>query len=875
MNMQSILLFPTLAAPRRRIRSLALAASLAAGAGGAIAGCSSSSTPPGSSSAGSPSQRAMKPDTWVGSKSVISPTVYTVTLSSIDVIANFEPNIGSTPNTDTAWTPDQGYVDWAQLVVQTARAASDGGPGVPYGNPVPTACVLTPPNQTTITGPLSACEQGGQQNGAFQQGKPLNLQFTMNTASDYVTFAVVLDNIESTSVAGPNSSAQDWMAVGDGLQGLGTAIQIGAQGATAAFGGAVAVVGSILSVTEDLSPDNPTWPTGSQLWEVSCAGGLAGNANAQGQRPDTLFVQLQAPDLAALTDNASSSGTLTLEPTMSYDGCRSDMRLTLTVARQWGIGGTSASSQSSGPAVAVSPAEVDGFVAEPGLGVVDFVNTGSWTSTAAMGPHPYAPPTPVSAAMPIAAVSGQPGYANAYWINEAGELHQSQLAPVDGWSDNYMGVLAGVPHGELAAVARQPSAIDVFWVNGSGAISAIETWGGNGARASVTAQLPAPPTSLSAGAPLATVATTVNSLDVFVIGNDGAVYDESWSGSTLSGSFTVTKIASAGSASPGRSIAAVAPADDMIDVFYVSPSGALQEVSWVSGQGWYSPQQVPGAAPSPTSPLAALARQASILDVVYVAKGNQAMVSEYAAPTYDAPYNKTYWSTPPATAASSASISYDMQLVAKTGYDMTLFLHDTSGTPEAASWTNSSPWALTRMPAEPAPLPAAPVPFTITLGESSLYMTPEEGTVESGLVPISVTGVAGQQLTLSASGLPSGITATFSPVTFTTPGQSTLTLVVNAAPLQTFVLTITGNEPGGWTASASLPVTLGPCVPYANVCSAGACGSQSDGCGQTVNCGGCKSGFVCRSGMCESQTCNTPACQCVAQGGIWSGKQCM
>jgi hypothetical protein len=79
------------------------------------------------------------------------------------------------------------------------------------------------------------------------------------------------------------------------------------------------------------------------------------------------------------------------------------------------------------------------------------------------------------------------------------------------------------------------------------------------------------------------------------------------------------------------------------------------------------------------------------------------------------------------------------------------------------------------------------------------------------------------------------------------------------------------------------------CTPKTCASLGDMCGSASDGCGGTLNCGTCASGYSCSSNQCcptgtswsgwqsacvAPTKCTTPACQCQAQGGTWTGKFC-
>jgi hypothetical protein len=48
------------------------------------------------------------------------------------------------------------------------------------------------------------------------------------------------------------------------------------------------------------------------------------------------------------------------------------------------------------------------------------------------------------------------------------------------------------------------------------------------------------------------------------------------------------------------------------------------------------------------------------------------------------------------------------------------------------------------------------------------------------------------------------------------------------------------------------------------------CGTQSDGCGGTISCGGCAA-----NQQCSSNWCVDPAAQCVKSGGVWDGGECV
>ncbi|MCW6007077.1 S8 family serine peptidase [Micromonospora sp. CPCC 205371] len=110
------------------------------------------------------------------------------------------------------------------------------------------------------------------------------------------------------------------------------------------------------------------------------------------------------------------------------------------------------------------------------------------------------------------------------------------------------------------------------------------------------------------------------------------------------------------------------------------------------------------------------------------------------------------------------------------------------------------------------------VPNTTTppANDFSLSTSPTSGSVAAGssattTVSTATTSGSAQSVALSASGLPSGVTATFSPTSVTSGGSSTLTLATSAStPSGTYTITVTGTGASATrTATYSLTVTGG------------------------------------------------------------------
>ncbi|MET8150986.1 M4 family metallopeptidase [Actinoplanes sp. NPDC049668] len=98
----------------------------------------------------------------------------------------------------------------------------------------------------------------------------------------------------------------------------------------------------------------------------------------------------------------------------------------------------------------------------------------------------------------------------------------------------------------------------------------------------------------------------------------------------------------------------------------------------------------------------------------------------------------------------------------------------------------------------------------------SVAVSPTSGSVAAGssattTVSTATTAGSAQTVTLSASGLPTGATASFSPASVTSGSSSTLTIATTTStPSGTYAVTVTGSGSATRTATYSLTVTGGP-----------------------------------------------------------------
>src|SRR5438552_6559191 len=115
--------------------------------------------------------------------------------------------------------------------------------------------------------------------------------------------------------------------------------------------------------------------------------------------------------------------------------------------------------------------------------------------------------------------------------------------------------------------------------------------------------------------------------------------------------------------------------------------------------------------------------------------------------------------------------------------------------------------------------PAAPSnDFSISANPTSVSV--QQGSSGSSTISTAVTSGSAQNVTLSATGLPAGATASFNPTSVTAGGASTLTLNVGSGTATgTYTITVTGT---GSTATHSTTVTLTVTAPPPNDFSIGA-----------------------------------------------------
>jgi hypothetical protein len=231
------------------------------------------------------------------------------------------------------------------------------------------------------------------------------------------------------------------------------------------------------------------------------------------------------------------------------------------------------------------------------------------------------------AGAPIAAAVQNANQIDAFAVGRDGAVRAWWAVLGGPWTDRTLGrqgPAAITPAGLAPAMAHVVAApqgnnqLDAFVVGNDGAIHiAWET--GDGAW-SLGAGGITPPNFAPPGAPVAAATQGADQLDVFIVGNDGAVH-VAWvvgTGGWVNGTDGITP---RGLSPPGASVAAAAQGADQLDVFTVSRDGAIHIAwvvgttgGWVNGTGGITPV---GLAP-PGASVAAAPQGASQLDAFVV-----------------------------------------------------------------------------------------------------------------------------------------------------------------------------------------------------------------------------------------------------------------
>jgi hypothetical protein len=232
----------------------------------------------------------------------------------------------------------------------------------------------------------------------------------------------------------------------------------------------------------------------------------------------------------------------------------------------------------------------------------------------------------------VVAVARTPQHLDVFWVSAEGAVitHWADDAPISGWFDHSpfpITAEGAVQAGSgLAVVSRLPNHLDIFWVGPEGAVWTM-WWDGAAPDGNWSGHQPFPVTApgmAHIGSPVVAVARIPQHIDVFWIGPDGAIMTQWWDANPHMGwgdhpPFALTAPAAA---NPAAGLAAVARTPLHLDLFWIAPDGTVMTHFWDAGppMRWAEnafPISKPHAARA-GSPVTAVARAPLHLDVFWV-----------------------------------------------------------------------------------------------------------------------------------------------------------------------------------------------------------------------------------------------------------------
>ncbi len=737
--------------------------------------------------------------------------------------------------------------------------------------------------------------------GAGLEGAPLSRNITVMSPTDPVVLSMAFDHIEGVTGPVTNALAGELGFAGSVTQLAGAVIAWIPTPYTAAIGTSLGIVGNELAVTGNIIGAHPTGPR-------SCAGGLVANPTATSGTPlDELTQTYTGQQLHDLT----VAGPFEAQYKIVTDwngGCISSELVNLTIDRLWSGTGPAAFAKSPDGSVVQGLNGVEEFSVNPGYGGIQHDSfspvTQSWSSEIISqnrndnSSELILGSTPT---MPITAVSRLPGMLDVFYADDVWNMWwSSQPSPGAGWWTSSLGV-AG-PHQQFTAVARTGLDLDLFWVDG-GAIywATWDTYVLQPGTPPVPLQLVpsfariTPYNTVPSNATLAAVSRTPNTIDLFYVGSDGGIWNGSWNwpaqpnygpadgygyyGTTVGGWSGYEQQAttslwtfgelpySAGKTIAGCVLTATARTDDNIDVFFIGNDGGLWTSNWYTGAPAYVTAEIAGTAGLGRAgePISAVSRQPNDIDVVYANNYALEVTSWFDTSNITL---ASAWTTSRVETGVNVAWQSPVTLSAPSSWSLALGFYDIVGAEWTQSWTYPAPSY-----AAPAKLPSPPAPFQVSPANPSIA---QHDNLDLTMTVLGNWATA-SDLTVSVTGLPSGVTATVGAATATSTGL-TVPVVLSASPNATIVastyITVTGKTSAGGvgqngplTQVLTVPFSVSGCTAVDTACACGA--GYVDVCGRTVSCGVCSVGQVCSSSHCcpTGETFDTSTGRCTAPPG--------
>jgi hypothetical protein len=197
---------------------------------------------------------------------------------------------------------------------------------------------------------------------------------------------------------------------------------------------------------------------------------------------------------------------------------------------------------------------------------------------------------------PVAVVSRDPNKLDIFVAGTDGKTYSAawDAAAANGQWQGWWNILTGaIPAGgTITAVSRDPHKLDIFLVSIDGGIYTA-AWDANVSSAQWRGWWRILNGVSTPGSAVAAVSRDPNKLDVFVVGTDNGIYTAAWDASVSSGQWRGWWKILNGAAAAGSGVAAVSRDANKLDVFMIGNDGAVWTAAWdanvSSGQwrGWW------------------------------------------------------------------------------------------------------------------------------------------------------------------------------------------------------------------------------------------------------------------------------------------------
>jgi hypothetical protein len=204
-----------------------------------------------------------------------------------------------------------------------------------------------------------------------------------------------------------------------------------------------------------------------------------------------------------------------------------------------------------------------------------------------------------------------------FLVGEDGGIWTRKWLNSTSWAD-WQRVLdfQAMPGAPVTAISRHPGQLDVFsigldscvWVAASTEEVANGAWYGWWNLCGV---------AVAANSPIAVASRNPNQLDLFAVGQDRGIYAAAWNANVAGGVWQGWWRIGSLRAAPGSHLAAIARTPTKLDVFVIGEDGAMWWATWdaqVAG-GWRGWTRLPEFYPHPCSTLSVVARKPTNLDL--------------------------------------------------------------------------------------------------------------------------------------------------------------------------------------------------------------------------------------------------------------------